>query len=353
MFISKETEITENTLSEDDNSLKTQTVEFLSIVAPYSSTPPQDDSSTYLSWRYPQEGDDVPASIEAGELNFRTYRLLSLELEDRASLGDFIVVESEDQDADAEQHIGSGNYIKFWEVSPDRFYVELDDDVESSQESVSTDYYGCAGIWIKRNFTNDNFDLNDVIDEGLSEVERPGSYFDSQWRPNKNATIYVAGLNGVEWFGTSNFVLQGVQKVFKEKTIPVSSMEGTTVRFSCSPKGVFRFSGSLLNTPTYDWSRNWWYNWDNYMKGSMTARNLCRIVLIYNGKIITGYMLSFNNTQSVQSQPTETLTFDIYVSKYQTATPTTNIIGESYINSAATLSDAIAGQAMSEEEGGG
>jgi len=235
---------------------------------------------------------------------------------------------------------GDSAYIIADDVAEDRLYFEEDFSPEEEASVSTDDYYTTAGIWSARQFDGEEFDLNNVIAAGFKTPVRPLKY-SSDDVPRREASLYVVGLNGVVWFGTSNFILEAVQKIEQEVPITISSMAGSSISFACSPNSTYRFQGRLFDASNYDWARNWEYNWQAYMKGKVTARNNCRIVLLYNNQMISGYMVNFQSASQVGLQLMESMMFDVFVSNYEIIPPVINVEGEEYISDTLTLSERV------------
>lgn len=255
---------------------------------------------------------------------------------------EILLIDFEDPDSDdlefLDDSIGGNAYVLSTEVSEERVYFQEKNQVISEEATASDSYYSSIGIWNSRQFDGESFDLNSVIAAGFKVPVRPLKYSKNDI-PKKEGTLYVVGLNGVVWFGTSNFILESVQKIEQEMPIIISSMAGNSINFACSPNSTYRFLGRLFDASNYDWARNWEYNWQAYMRGKVTARNNCRIVLLYNQQMITGYMVNFQTTSQVGSQLIESVMFDLFVSNYEIIPPVINTSGEEYIAETLTLGE--------------
>lgn len=177
-----------------------------------------------------------------------------------------------------------------------------------------------GGLWSTAQYDGNVFSLEPTLRAGFLEPRRPPG--DAGFRPivspsSSRATIYVLGLDGKIWFWTTDFMLETVSKQYREQVVLVSTQEGSSINFACEPDGDFIFSGKLVNTPDYDWARNWQYNWDRYLKGSVTARNMCRTVILYNGRIVAGYLNGFESTSTSDIHFLDSLSFSMRVSSYQ------------------------------------
>jgi hypothetical protein len=94
----------------------------------------------------------------------------------------------------------------------------------------------------------------------------------------------------------SNFFIQQWQRGAAEKSQIVQTFGDTFVHFYGSNPVLIRFSGLLMNTVDFDWKREWWENYDRYLRGSRLVENKARLYFYVADYIYEGYLMSSNTT---------------------------------------------------------
>ena len=177
-----------------------------------------------------------------------------------------------------------------------------------------------GGLWGPRYFDGETFDIENVLRAGFLPSRRPGDGKSKnpfrKRQDNSYATLFVMDINGMVMYKTSNFRLQAVAKRVGDKMRKISTQEGTTISFTCQKNNTFNFQGVFLDTPDYDWARQWYLNWDNYTRGQVTARNLCRVVIVVNEILTAGYLTRMSTNEDATMPYRETFTFSIFVTDH-------------------------------------
>lgn len=190
---------------------------------------------------------------------------------------------------------------------------------------------------------------------------------------NRVATIRIIDTEGTCWYATSNYIITGVQKREQTKFIKIQTSEGDYTSMNGSSPRVFRFTGELLSMNEFEYAKDWLWNWDRYLKGTVTSENNARFYMLYGGWIVEGHLVNYQMVEAAMSPFKNQFVFDAYITTYmplpkmtestsdkQIATEfyegPSNIIpairkeGTFYLNSGLSLSESIAKEAAVEEE---
>jgi len=90
----------------------------------------------------------------------------------------------------------------------------------------------------------------------------------------------------------SDFILQQVQDQRMERQQIIETFGDTFVYFFGERPRMVTFSGQLMNTEDFNWRAQFWYNYENYLRGSKLVQLNARCYLAYDTLVIEGYPLS-------------------------------------------------------------
>ena len=90
----------------------------------------------------------------------------------------------------------------------------------------------------------------------------------------------------------SDFILQSVQEQRMEKKQIIETFGGSFVYFYGEQPRIVTISGLLMNTEDFNWKSQFWYNYDNFLRGSKLVQLGARCYLGYDTSVIEGYPLS-------------------------------------------------------------
>ena len=120
---------------------------------------------------------------------------------------------------------------------------------------------------------------------------------------------------------TTNFLLQSVTETRNEKVQYVSTFGSTYAFFFGEQPRLINCSAVLLNTPDFNWEKEWWTNYDSILRGtSLTSRNT-KASLTYDGTTVTGYLTSSTTIKNAQDPLQVTVNFSMFVESIDFADP--------------------------------
>lgn len=170
--------------------------------------------------------------------------------------------------------------------------------------------------WHPYRFNNERNDA--LLELGQQEGVRPPQQhgFRRHGAYQRRATIRIMTVDGRCWFATTNMMLLSVNKACQETVQTLKSFDGDMLLFGPSAHRVFTIVGGLINALDYDWSREWKYNWDNYLRGSVTLENDARFFMLYDGWLLGGHLINYSESESSSSPYLAMLNFGIFVTDY-------------------------------------
>lgn len=144
------------------------------------------------------------------------------------------------------------------------------------------------------------------------------------------ASIKVVLSNGQEWplldssspdgfsrKGYTNFILQQVTEDRMEKHQIVETFGDAYVFFFGENPRFLLCSAILINSLDFNWEAEWWFNYDNYLRGTKLVELGARCYMFWDDTIVEGYMLNAQSVKLSDQPMTVTLQFRFFVTKYQ------------------------------------
>ena len=114
----------------------------------------------------------------------------------------------------------------------------------------------------------------------------------------------------------TNFLLQQVNEERMEKTQIIETFgEPFIFLFGERPR-MMTFSGTLINTFDFNWTAEWWYNYDNYLRGTKCVENDARVFLTFDEVVVSGYIVSASSSNTATDPHTVPFSFQMFVTSY-------------------------------------
>ena len=128
--------------------------------------------------------------------------------------------------------------------------------------------------------------------------------------------LFDAGGEGGRSTQYSNFLLQTVREVRMEKQQIVETFGDPYIFFFGEQPRFLDVTGVLLNSLDFNWLNEWWYNYDNYLRGTKLTEMGARLYMFYDDTIVEGYMLMASSGMSSTDPLFAQLTFRLFVTNY-------------------------------------
>lgn len=111
----------------------------------------------------------------------------------------------------------------------------------------------------------------------------------------------------------SNFILTGVNEERSEKFQAMSTFGPTYGFFFGENPRFVTYSAVLLNTADFQWEVEWWYNYENYLRGTKLVERRSRVYLTYDDVIVEGYIMNAATSKQAQNTGEVPLRFTMWV----------------------------------------
>ena len=146
-----------------------------------------------------------------------------------------------------------------------------------------------------------------------------------QLKKETYATLSVDGVAGVpdiynsslaaETGGsfTSNFLLQSLSESRVEKFQAITTFGAPYGFFFGEQPRMVQCQAVLLNSADFQWSIEWWQNYETFLRGTQLTNRGLRAYLTYDDSIIEGYLTQASTSVSAQMQQQVNLTFTMWV----------------------------------------
>ena len=112
---------------------------------------------------------------------------------------------------------------------------------------------------------------------------------------------------------TSNFVLQSVTETRNEKAQFVTTFGATYAFFFGEQPRIINCSAILPNTADFEWSKEWWLNYEERLRGTSLASTNTKVRLQYDEQVVTGYLTNCTTIQTSMEPNSLQVNFSLFV----------------------------------------
>jgi len=128
---------------------------------------------------------------------------------------------------------------------------------------------------------------------------------------DKNKIFEVNGKRATDIY--SNFFLQTITEERAEKQQILETFGEPFIFFFGQRAQIITFSGILLNTFDFNWEAEWWWNYDNYLRGTRCVENDARVFLAFDETLVTGYIMATAATKNAQEKNWVNFQFQMFL----------------------------------------
>jgi hypothetical protein len=114
----------------------------------------------------------------------------------------------------------------------------------------------------------------------------------------------------------SNFLAQSIQESREERSQVVLTFGEPYIFFYREQPRIIQVSGVLMNTEDFNWRAEWWYNYDNYLRGTRCVENHSRVYLSWDDVIVGGYLMNCNAQESSDNRNIVMFSFSMFLTDY-------------------------------------
>lgn len=141
-----------------------------------------------------------------------------------------------------------------------------------------------------------------LVDAGSRRKRSDGQYFEIN---GKRATdVY------------SNFLLQAIQEDRQEKQQILETFGEPYIFLFGQRARVMNFQGILANTWDFNWEAEWWWNYENYLRGTKCVEHDAQVFISFDNTIVGGYIIQTTATKSTNDRNFVGFQFAMFVTSY-------------------------------------
>jgi hypothetical protein len=133
----------------------------------------------------------------------------------------------------------------------------------------------------------------------------------SRLDPRSEGEIEAEGRSRTPQY--SNFLLQSVRTERMEKQQILETFGEPYIFFFGERARIMQFAGVLMNSEDFDWEAEWWYNYENYLRGTRCVENDARVYLSFDDTLVSGYILSAQSEKNAEHRNWVNLQFQMFV----------------------------------------
>lgn len=122
-----------------------------------------------------------------------------------------------------------------------------------------------------------------------------------------------SSLRGILKTYTTNFLLQSVTETRNEKVQYVTTFGSTYAFFFGENPRIINCSAVLLNTPDFNWEKEWWVNYEKVLRGSSLTSANSTATLNFDGQTVTGFLTNCTTIKNAQDPYLVNLNFSMFV----------------------------------------
>jgi len=155
----------------------------------------------------------------------------------------------------------------------------------------------------------------------ISELEAESVSGDVSSPPSipggKVALLSLDGKRPNNYYGVfNNFSLVNVQEAHGEIVkLHQNFSNGWNAFFFGEKPAIYNFSGIFLDTKEYPYYQEFMVAYEKYLRGRRAIENNMQLKMVYDGRIIDGYMLNINTTSTGDMEQSKSFTFSVLVRK--------------------------------------
>jgi len=112
-----------------------------------------------------------------------------------------------------------------------------------------------------------------------------------------------------------NFLLMNVTESRQEKVQIIETFGDHFAFFYGEKPIVLSVQGILLNTMDFNWKNEWFYNYENFLRGTKCVENRARVFLGYDDTLVEGYVLNGQTANSSETPYSVPFSFSLLLAK--------------------------------------
>lgn len=117
-------------------------------------------------------------------------------------------------------------------------------------------------------------------------------------------------------YNYANYIIQSVQDTRTEKAQILETFGDTFVFFFGERPRVLSISGLLLNTRDFNWRTEFWYNYENVLRGTKLVEQNARVYLFWDDILVEGYIMNATAQETAEMPYHIPFQFNLFVTNH-------------------------------------
>lgn len=117
-------------------------------------------------------------------------------------------------------------------------------------------------------------------------------------------------------YNYSNFIIQRLEESRQEKSQILETFGDTFIFFFGERPRIINVTGVLMNTTDFNWRTEFWYNYENVLRGTKLVEQDARIYLFWDDLVVEGYMLQATARDDSESPYHIPFSFQLFVTSH-------------------------------------
>lgn len=117
-------------------------------------------------------------------------------------------------------------------------------------------------------------------------------------------------------FTYSNFIIQNIVDSRQEKSQILETFGDPFIFFFGERPRILQVSGLLMNTRDFNWRTEFWYNYENYLRGTKLVELNARIYLFWDDVLVEGYMMGAQAQDNADMPYHIPFSFNLFVTSH-------------------------------------
>ena len=117
-------------------------------------------------------------------------------------------------------------------------------------------------------------------------------------------------------YNYSNFIIQNIQESRQEKSQVLETFGDSYIFFFGERPRILQVSGLLMNTRDFNWRTEFWYNYENTLRGTKLVEQNARMYLSWDDIVVEGYLLQAQATDNAEMPYHIPFTFAMFVTNH-------------------------------------
>jgi hypothetical protein len=119
----------------------------------------------------------------------------------------------------------------------------------------------------------------------------------------------------------SNFIVQSIKDSRQEKAQFMETFGDTYIFFFGERPRILTVQGLLFNTLDFNWRTEFWYNYENHLRGTKLVEQDARVYLAFDDIVVEGYMLGADAEDNAEMPYHIPFSFQLFVTNHVYLSP--------------------------------